>query len=92
VVTTTDRTRTSRSARDRRHDPSDRRLFLVATAGFAVLFLVLGLRFGEDVALELQKTPTTELGWRLIGWLVAAPPYVVALVVWHERSRPRGSA
>ena len=73
---------------DRESDASDRRLLVVATLGFAVLFLVLGLRFGEDVALQLQKTPTTDLGWRLVGWLVAAPPYVVTMVVWHERRRP----
>ena len=73
---------------ERESDASDRRLLVIATLGFAVLFLVLGLRFGEDVALQLQKTPTTDLGWRLVGWLVAAPPYVVTMVVWHERRRP----
>lgn len=73
---------------DGRADAEDRRLFVLATLGFAVLFLVVGLRFGETVALQLQKTPTTTLGWRLVGWLVAAPPYVFTLVVWHERRRP----
>lgn len=73
--------------RERRTDAEDRRLFLLATLGFAVLFLVVGLRFGEDVALQLQRTPTTTLGWRLVGWLVAAPPYVVTMIVWHERRR-----
>ena len=73
---------------DRDSDAADRRLLVIATLGFAVLFLFLGLRFGEDVALLLQKTPMTDLGWRLVGWLVAAPPYVVTMVVWHERRRP----
>jgi hypothetical protein len=73
---------------DRSTDASDARLFVIATACFAVAFLVLGLRYGEVIALELQKTPTTALGWRLIGWLVAAPPYVVTMIVWHERRRP----
>jgi hypothetical protein len=74
---------------DRRADVADRWRFLAAMVAFAALFLVVGLRFGEDVALQLQKTPTTELGWRLVGWLVAAPPYLVTLLVWHERRRLR---
>lgn len=73
--------------REGRTDAEDRRLLLLATLGFAVLFLVVGLRFGEDVALQLQRTPTTTLGWRFVGWLVAAPPYVVTMIVWHERRR-----
>ena len=76
-------------AHERGHDAADRVGFLVAVVVFAGLFLFAGLRFGEDVALELQKTPTTDLGWRLVGWLVAAPPYLVTLLVWHERGRLR---
>lgn len=88
MSTTTATTRTAGVGdRERRTDAEDRRLFLLATLGFAVLFLVVGLRFGEDVALQLQRTPTTTLGWRLVGWLVAAPPYVVTMIVWHERRR-----
>ena len=71
-------------------DRADRRRFLVAVVGFAVLFAVAGLRLGEDVALQLLKTPTTELGWRLIGWMVAAPPWLLAMVSWHERGRLSG--
>jgi hypothetical protein len=86
-MTTATRRTAGAGDRERRTDAEDRRLFLLATLGFAVLFLVVGLRFGQDVALQLQKTPTTTLGWRLVGWLVAAPPYVVTMVVWHERGR-----
>lgn len=71
-------------------DRADRRRFVVAVVAFAVLFAVAGLRFGEDVALQLLKTPTTELGWRLIGWMVAAPPWVLVMVSWHERGRLSG--
>lgn len=75
--------------RARRTDASDRRRFVVATVAFAVLFAVVGRVFGEDIALQLQKTPTTALGWRFIGWLVAAPPAVLTMVSWHERHRLR---
>lgn len=68
-------------------DRAEFRRFLAVVVVFAVAFAVVGLRFGEDVALQLQKTPTTELGWRLVGWLVAAPPWLVAMVMWHERAR-----
>jgi hypothetical protein len=88
-VTTTYDARRSEVEDDHRADAADRWRFLAAVVAFAVLFLVVGLRYGEDVALQLQKTPTTELGWRLIGWLVAAPPYLVTLLVWHERARLR---
>lgn len=72
-----------------RSDARVRRWFVLAVAGFAILFTVLGLGFGQDIALLLQKTPTTELGWRLIGWLVAAPPWVFTMITWHERGRLR---
>jgi hypothetical protein len=74
---------------DERTDVSERRRFLIAVAVFAVAFAVIGMLFGEDIALELQNTPTTELGWRFFGWLVSAPPLAVTLVTWHERRRLR---
>jgi hypothetical protein len=70
-------------------DAFDRRRFVLAVVGFAVLFTAVGRLYGEDIALELQKTPTTTLGWRFIGWLVSAPPVVLAIISWHERHRLR---
>jgi hypothetical protein len=70
-----------------RTDAGDRRRFVLAVVAFAVLFTALGRLYGEDIALELQKTPTTALGWRLIGWLIAGPPLVFTMAVWHERRR-----
>jgi hypothetical protein len=78
--------------RDTPATPDDRaeiRRFALAAVGFAVLFATLGRLFGEDVATALQNTPTTTLGWRFIGWLVAAPPAVLTMVTWHERRRLR---
>jgi hypothetical protein len=72
-----------------RTDARERRRFVLAVVGFAVLFTAIGRIFGEDIALELQKTPTTTLGWRFIGWLIAAPPVVLTMVTWHERRRLR---
>jgi MFS family permease len=72
-----------------RTDASERRRFVLAVVGFAVLFTAVGRILGEDIALELQKTPTTALGWRFIGWLVAAPPAVLTMITWHERRRLR---
>lgn len=72
-----------------RTDAAERRQFILAVVGFAVLFTAIGRIFGEDIALQLQKTPTTELGWRFIGWLVAAPPVVLTMITWHERRRLR---
>jgi hypothetical protein len=74
---------------ERRTDAADLRRFAVAVVGFAVLFTALGRLYGEDIALVLQKTPTTQLGWRFIGWLVAAPPMLLAMITWHERRRLR---
>ena len=74
---------------DERTDASERRQFILAVVGFAVVFTAIGRIFGEDIALELQKTPTTSLGWRFIGWLVAAPPVVLTMITWHERRRLR---
>ena len=70
-----------------RTDAADRRRFVVAVVGFAVLFTVVGRMFGEQIGLQLLKTPTTELGWRLVGWLLVAPPALFVLVTWHERGR-----
>jgi len=72
---------------DERTDTAERRRFLLSLVAFAVLFTALGRIYGEDIALELQKTPTTTLGWRLIGWLISAPPLVFTMIVWHERHR-----
>jgi MFS family permease len=72
-----------------RTDATERRRFVLAAVGFAVLFTAVGRMLGEDIALELQKTPTTALGWRFIGWLVAAPPAVLTMITWHERRRLR---
>lgn len=68
---------------------SEARRFGLAVLGFAVLFTVLGLRYGQQIALQLQDTPTTDLGWRLIGWGVAGPPWLLTMITWHERARFR---
>jgi len=70
-------------------DLADVRRFLVAVVGFAALFTAIGRVFGEDIAMELQNTPTTALGWRFIGWMISAPPAVLAMITWHERRRLR---
>jgi len=49
-----------------RGDAAGRRRFVLAVVAFAVFFTALGRIYGEDIALELQKTPTTTLGWRLV--------------------------
>ena len=54
-----------------RTDAAERRLFVLATVGFAVLSTALGRLLGEEIALQLQRTPTTGLGWRVIGWAIA---------------------
>ena len=66
---------------------AERRRFVVAVVVFVVAFTVVGRMYGEHIALQLQRTPTTASGWRLAGWLIAGPPWVVTLIVWHERSR-----
>jgi hypothetical protein len=70
-------------------DRADVRRFLVAVVGFAALFTAIGRVYGEDIALELQNTPTTALGWRFIGWVISAPPAVLTMITWHERRRLR---
>jgi hypothetical protein len=89
VTTTHHATRRAAAPASDRTDVAERRRFLIAVVGFAVLFTVLGLRYGEDLALLLQKTPTTALGWRLVGWMVAAPPWLFTIIAWHERARLR---
>jgi len=66
---------------------SDLRRFAVAVVTFAILFGAVGRIWGEDIALRLQDTPTTEFGWLFIGWLVSGPPCIIAILVWHERRR-----
>jgi len=70
-------------------DAFERRRFVITVVAFAVLFTAVGRLYGEDIALQLQKTPTTTLGWRFIGWLVSAPPAVLTTITWHERRRLR---
>ena len=70
-------------------DLADVRRFLVAVVGFAALFTAIGRVYGEDIAMELQNTPTTALGWRFIGWMISAPPAVLTMITWHERRRLR---
>jgi hypothetical protein len=79
----------NRGTRRAHADRADLRRFVLAVVGFGVLFTAVGRLFGEDVALALQDTPTTTLGWRFIGWLVAAPPAVLTMIIWHERRRLR---
>ncbi len=66
---------------------SDRTMFLLSIAGFSLFFLILGRIAGEDIAVQLQLTPTTVEGWLFLGWLVAGPPYLVAAIFWNERDR-----
>lgn len=54
---------------------------------FSIVFLVIGLLFGEDIAVQLQKTPTTPDGWIFLGWLVGGPPYMLAALFWSEHRR-----
>jgi hypothetical protein len=74
---------------ERRSDLADVRRFVLTAVASAVLFTAIGRLYGEDIAMKLLNTPTTELGWRFIGWMVSAPPAVLTMVVWHERRRLR---
>lgn len=67
------------------------RRFLVAVFAFGVIFGAIGRTWGEDIAMELQKSPTTEIGWLFIGWMVSGPPFIVAALVWHEGGRLKPS-
>jgi hypothetical protein len=78
---------TTVTGEDERTAADERRRFVLAVVAFAVVFTALGRMYGEDIALELQKSPTTTLGWRLVGWLVAGPPLVFTMAVWQERRR-----
>ncbi|MCX6396228.1 MAG: hypothetical protein NTV23_07060 [Propionibacteriales bacterium] len=70
-----------------RTDRSDLRRFGIAVAVFSLGWLVLGLLYSEDIALVLQRTPTTKNGWLFIGWLVGGPPYALTVLLWFERRR-----
>lgn len=54
---------------------------------FSAVFLVLGLAYGEPIAVNLQKTPTTPDGWIFLGWLIGGPPYMLAALFWSEHRR-----
>jgi hypothetical protein len=66
---------------------SDGRRFVLSIVGFCVLFLAAGRFIGEDVALQLQKTPTTRDGYLFFGWLVGGPPFLLAILLWNARAR-----
>jgi hypothetical protein len=66
---------------------SDGRRFALAIVGSCVFFLALGRFLGEDIALQLQKTPTTREGYQFFGWLVGGPPFLLAVLLWNGRSR-----
>ncbi|MFL6021779.1 MAG: hypothetical protein ACJ72O_00420 [Marmoricola sp.] len=66
---------------------SDGRRFALSIVGFCVLFLAAGRFLGEDVALQLQKTPTTREGYQFFGWLVGGPPFLLAVLLWNARTR-----
>lgn len=66
---------------------SDGRRFALSIVGFCVLFLAIGRFLGEDIALQLQKTPTTRDGYLFFGWLVGGPPFLVSILVWNDRAR-----
>lgn len=70
-----------------RTDRSDLKRFGIAVAAFSALWLVLGLRYSEEIALQLQNTPTTKNGWLFVGWLIGGPPYAISVLLWFERRR-----
>lgn len=61
--------------------------FGILVAGFSAVFLTLGLVYGEDIALQLQKTPTTPDGWIFVGWLVGGPPYMLTALFFSDYRR-----
>jgi hypothetical protein len=67
-----------------RPEPTEAQQFWASVIGFSLLVLVIGLLFGESLAEQLQKTPTTRLGWLFIGWLIGGPPFAYAALVWNE--------
>ncbi len=66
---------------------SRRTRFGVLIALFSGFFLLLGLLLGEDIAVQLQKTPTTPDGWIFVGWLIGGPSYVLAALFWSGHRR-----
>lgn len=60
--------------------------FALSIVGFSVFFLALGRFLGEDVALQLQKTPTTRDGYLFFGWLVGGPPFLLSILFWNARA------
>lgn len=66
---------------------SDGRRFALSIVGFCVLFLAVGRFLGEDLALQLQKTPTTREGYQFFGWLVGGPPFLLSILLWNSRQR-----
>lgn len=70
-----------------RTDRSDLKRFGIAVVVFSVGWLVVGLRYSEDLALLLQKTPTTKNGFLFLGWLMGGPPFALSVLLWFERRR-----
>jgi hypothetical protein len=70
---------------------SDGRRFALSIVGFGVLFLAVGRFLGEDIAMQLQKTPTTRDGYLFFGWLVGGPPFLLAILLWNARARVKPS-
>lgn len=83
----TDRLRSEVERRRKRTDRRDLRRFGIAVVVFSAACLVLGLKYSEDIALQLQTTPTTKNGWLFLGWLVGGPPYALSVLLWFERRR-----
>ena len=64
---------------------SDARRLGLSVVGFCVFFLAVGRFLGEDIALQLQKTPTTRDGYLFFGWLIGGPPFLLAILLWNAR-------
>lgn len=72
--------------RSNRTRVSDGRRFALSIVGFCVLFLAVGRFLGEDLAVQLQKTPTTKEGYQFFGWLIGGPPYLLCVLLWNDRA------
>lgn len=70
-----------------RTDRSDLLRFGIAVVVFSAGWLVLGLKYSEDIALVLQDLPASKNGWLFIGWLVGGPPYALTVLLWFERRK-----